>query len=164
MKRNILVVGLLVVAVLVGVMFLGRSTKSAMPSETEITVKSALTAPENMYDFGEIRMKDGKVAHLFKITNPTDKNLTAEYLSTSCMCTTAYIVDDKQSGPFGIGGHEFERQSENAVQAGRKQGDQGRLDPNAHGPAGVGPVQRYVTLTDSTAGKLQLEIKGLVKP
>ena len=105
MNKNILIVGLLAIAAFVGVMFLGRSTESAMSSQTEIAVKSALSAPETLYDFGEVQMKDGKVSHRFKVVNPTDKDLTADYLSTSCMCTTAYIVDDKsQSTAYGMEG------------------------------------------------------------
>lgn len=165
MKRNLLVAGMLGVAVLVGVMFLGRPTKSAMPSQPEVTIKSALAAPEMLYDFGVIRMKDGKVSHLFKITNPTDTVMTAEYLSTSCMCTTAYIVDDKaQSGPYGMEGMSSNGKAKMLFKPRENREIKVEFDPNAHGPAGVGPVQRYVTLTDSTGGKLQLEIKGLVKP
>ena len=37
-------------------------------------------------------------------------------------------------------------------------------DPNAHGPAGVGQIDRFVELTDSSGGAIQLEIKALVTP
>ena len=37
-------------------------------------------------------------------------------------------------------------------------------NPNAHGPAGVGRIDRFVTLTDEAGGALQLEIKALVTP
>ena len=37
-------------------------------------------------------------------------------------------------------------------------------DPNAHGPAGVGPIDRFAILTDKSGGKLQFEIKALVTP
>jgi hypothetical protein len=165
MKKNILIVGLLAVAAFVGVMFLGRSTDRAMSSPTEVTVKSALSAPETLYDFGVVLMKNGKVSRRFKITNPTDKDLTAEYLSTSCMCTTAYIVDDKsRSGPFGMEGMSSSGKAKILFRPQESREIEVVFDPNAHGPAGVGPLQRFVTLTDATGGKLRLEIKGLVKP
>ena len=165
MKKKILIVGLLATAAFVGVMLLGRSTESAMSSQTEIAVKSALSAPETQYEFGEVRMKDGKVSHRFKVVNPTDKDLTAEYLSTSCMCTTAYIVDDKsQSGPYGMEGMGSSGKAKLLFKPQETREIEVVFDPNAHGPAGVGPLQRFVTLTDATGGKLQLEIKGLVKP
>ena len=37
-------------------------------------------------------------------------------------------------------------------------------DPNAHGPAGVGRINRFVELVDSSGGTLGLEIKALVTP
>lgn len=165
MKKNVLIIGVLAVAAFIGVMFLGRSNDRAMSSPTEVTVKSALTAPETLYDFGVVLMKDGKVSHRFKIVNPTDKDVTAEYLSTSCMCTTAYIVDDKsQSGPYGMEGMGSSGKAKLLFKPQETREIEVVFDPNAHGPAGVGPLQRFVTLTDTTGGKLQLEIKGLVKP
>lgn len=165
MKKNMLIVGLLAVAAFVGVMLLGRSTDRAVSSPTEITVKSALSTPETLYDFGVVLMKDGKISHRFKITNPTDKDLTAEYLSTSCMCTTAYIVDDKsRSGPFGMEGMSSSGKAKMLFKPKESRDIEVVFDPNAHGPAGVGPMQRFVTLTDTNRGKLQLEIRGLVKP
>jgi hypothetical protein len=164
MKKDILMVGLLAAGAFVGVMLLGRTTESAMSSQGDIAVKTALSTPETLYDFGEVRMKDGKVSHRFTVSNPTDKELTAEYLSTSCMCTTAYIVDDKaQGGPYGMEGMSSGK-ARMLFKPGESREIEVVFDPNAHGPAGVGPLQRFVTLTDATGGKLQLEIKGLVKP
>ena len=37
-------------------------------------------------------------------------------------------------------------------------------DPNAHGPAGVGSIDRFVYLEDSDGGKLQFEIRANVTP
>ena len=91
-KGTIIAVSLIALAV-VGIMLLGRSIEGAMSLQTEVTVKSELSALETLYDFGVISMKNGNVVHTFKVTNPTDKDLTVERLSTSCMCTTAYIVE-----------------------------------------------------------------------
>jgi len=164
MRRNILIVGLLGTVALFGIMLLGRTTQSAMSPQAEITVKSALTASETLYDFGVIPMNEGKVSHRFKITNPTDKDVVAEYLSTSCMCTTAYIVDDKSRSAFGMEGMSGNGRAKMLFRPWETREIEVVFDPNAHGPAGVGPLQRYVTLTDADRGKLQLEIKGVVKP
>ena len=165
MKKNILIVGLLAAAVLVAVMLLGRPTESAMSSQADVAVKSALSAPETQYDFGVVQMKNGKVSHRFKVVNPTDKDLTAEYLSTSCMCTTAYIVDDKlQNRAYGMEGMGSSGKAKMLFKPQESREIEVVFDPNAHGPAGVGPLQRFVTLTDATGGQLRLEIKGLVKP
>jgi hypothetical protein len=37
-------------------------------------------------------------------------------------------------------------------------------DPAAHGPAGVGAVDRFVYLTEPNGGTLELEIKAVVTP
>jgi hypothetical protein len=37
-------------------------------------------------------------------------------------------------------------------------------DPNAHGPAGVGAIDRFIELTEENGGKTQLEIKAVVTP
>lgn len=165
MKRSTIVVGLLAAAFLIGVALLGRSTEGALSSQPDIAVKSALSAPQTIYDFGAVSMKNGKVSHRFQIINPTDKDLIAEYLSTSCMCTTAYIVDDKaQSGPFGMEGMGSSGKARMLFKPWETREIEVMFDPNAHGPAGVGPLQRFVTLTDAAGGKLQLQIKGVVTP
>jgi hypothetical protein len=38
------------------------------------------------------------------------------------------------------------------------------FDPNAHGPAGVGPIVRQIALSDATGGALLLEIRANVRP
>ena len=165
MKKSTIIIGLLAATVLVGVIVLGRPIEGATSSQTDVTVKSALSTPNTLYDFGVISMKNGKVSHRFKVTNPTDKDLTAEYLSTSCMCTTAYIVDGtSQSGPFGMEGMGSSKTGKMIFKAGESKDIEVVFDPNAHGPAGVGPMQRFVYLTDATGAKLQLQITGTVKP
>ena len=61
----------------------------------------ALEMPEKMFDFGKISMKNGNVEHLYRVTNPTDKDIFIKKLTTSCMCTKAYLIDEKgERGPF----------------------------------------------------------------
>ncbi len=54
MKKNIMIVGLIAAAVLIGIMFLGRSNEGAKSSQAESTPESALSAPATLYDFGVI--------------------------------------------------------------------------------------------------------------
>lgn len=165
MKKSTIIVGLLAATVLVGVMLSGRSTEGVVSSPAESAVKSALSAPNTLYDFGVILMKDGNVAHRFTVTNPTDKDLMVERLSTSCMCTTAYIIEGaSRNGPFGMAGMGYGTKIKMIFKPRESKDVEVVFDPNAHGPAGVGPMQRFVHLTDAAGGKLQLEIRGLVKP
>ena len=132
------------------------STKSA----------SVLSTPEQTYDFGVISMKNGNVYHVFKIANPADKDIMIEQVSTSCMCTVAYILEGaSRTGPFGMPGMGYGSNRANKLfKAGDTMNIEVVFDPNAHGPAGVGPMERSVHLTDAGGGALHLEIKALVKP
>jgi hypothetical protein len=162
-KGTIIAVSLAALAV-IGIMILGRSINGAMSSQAEVTIKSDLTAPETLFDFGVISMKDGNVAHTFQVKNPTDKDLTVVRLSTSCMCTNAYIVDGaSRSGPYGMPGMGGTK-TNTVFKARKSKKIEIVFDPNAHGPAGVGPMQRFIHLTDASGGKLQLQITGTVKP
>ncbi len=132
------------------------------PARTE----SALTASETVYDFGSISMKNGDATKDFTVTNTTDKDIMLKTLVTSCMCTQALIVraDGTTKGPFGMPGMGYVPPANELVKAGENRIIRVVYDPNAHGPAGVGQIDRLVFLEDSNGGKIQLEIKALVTP
>lgn len=156
------VIGLLGIAALFA---WGAQNRASAPPQNAFN-KSPLIAEEALYDFGEISMKNGVVEKLFEVANPTDKNIRLESLTTSCMCTNAYIVKDgARRGPFGMPGHggPVPRANE-AIPAGGKLVVAVAYDPNAHGPAGVGPIDRFVYLQDESGGVLELEIKANVTP
>lgn len=165
MNRNsIIAIGLVALAV-VGLMFWGRATEMPAHSEPEAGPKSALSASENSFDFGTISMKDGNVAHLFKVANSTSEDIVVDRLSTSCMCTGAYLVEGaSRVGPFGMSGMGFGTKLDKVFRAGETKDIEVIYDPNAHGPAGLGPMERFIHLTDASGGVLQLQIKGLVRP
>ncbi|MDP2655766.1 MAG: DUF1573 domain-containing protein [bacterium] len=130
------------------------------------TTKGALTAPEVFYDFGTISMKDGDVTKEFTVTNPTGNDIFVSTVLTSCMCTSAFIVlaDGSTKGPFKMPGMGYVPPANETIKAGESRVIRVVYDPNAHGPAGVGRIDRFVTLTDANGGTLQLEIKALVTP
>ncbi len=110
-------------------------------------------------------MAKGNVTHTFAVTNPTDKDILVKELVTSCMCTAAYIVEgNSKIGPFGMTGMGFAPKANMLIKAGETRNIDVVYDPNAHGPAGVGSIERFVNLTDANGGTLELEIKALVTP
>ncbi|HEY4515352.1 MAG TPA: DUF1573 domain-containing protein [Candidatus Paceibacterota bacterium] len=125
-----------------------------------------LTASETLYDFGTISMKNGDVTNEFTVTNPTEQNIKIDTILTSCMCTRAYLVfpDGKTKGPFGMPGMGYVPPANETIEGGGTRVIRVVYDPNAHGPAGVGRIDRLVTLTDSSGNELKLEIKALVTP
>ena len=165
MDTKTLFAGAVVLLTIGGLFYLGR-VNQATSSETPSGRVSALAAAESSYDFGEISMKNGNVEKTFEIMNPTDADITLASLTTSCMCTTAFIVKDgTRRGPFGMPGHggPVPRANE-VVPAGGKLTIAVVYDPNAHGPAGVGSIDRFIYLVDDTGGELELEVKANVTP
>ena len=173
MKSNTISIVAVVLLIFLGLFIWGYAGKGGTTasvqgnSDSPGTPRSALTATEVFYDFGTISMKDGNVTKEFAVTNPTGENINVSTLVTSCMCTAAFIVlpDGSAKGPFGMPGHGGSVPPANEIiKAGESRTIRVVYDPNAHGPAGVGQIDRFITLTDSYGGTLELEIKALVTP
>ena len=117
------------------------------------------------YDFGTISMKDGLVSHIFKVKNSSDKDIVVKKVSTSCMCTSAYIESvGGEKGPFGMEGMGYVPSANEVIKTGESRDIKVVYDPNAHGPAGVGTIDRLIYLTDASGSTFQLEIKAEVTP
>lgn len=160
----------LVLLVFVGLFVWGyggrRGTTASVQGAVAAVSASALIAPEVFYDFGTISMKNGNVTREFVVTNPTDQDILVKTVLTSCMCTSAFVVEPNGSvkGPFKMPGMGYVPSANELIKAGESRSIRVVYDPNAHGPAGVGRIDRFVTLTDASGGALQLEIKALVTP
>ena len=164
MKTKTIIIGAVIILGIVGLMWWGWSNQTA-DTPKDYGAASALLASEKLYDFGSISMKDGLVNHIFKITNSSDKDVLVKKIVTSCMCTEAYIGSEgKEEGPFGMEGMGYVPPINETIKAGESRDVKVVYDPNAHGPAGVGSINRYIMLTDSKGDTLQLEIKALVTP
>lgn len=129
-------------------------------------VSNVLTASETFYDFGTISMKNGNVSKLFRVTNETNVDVLIPSLTTSCMCTEAYFLgtDGVKNGPFSMPGMGFVPKLNATIKAGQRADIEVVYDPNAHGPAGVGRIDRFAYLEDINGNKLQFEIKANVTP
>jgi hypothetical protein len=166
MKNTIIVIFVTAVGLL-GLMWWGaQNTTSGSPlSQEQSGGESVLVASEKLYDFGTISMSKGKVAHTFAVTNPTDKDILVSDLTTSCMCTAAYIVEgNSRIGPFGMPGMGYAPKANMSIKAGETRNIDVVYDPNAHGPAGVGFIDRFVYLADTNGKTLELEIKAIATP
>ena len=131
------------------------------------TSDNKLTAEETFYDFGKISMKDGNVSKTFKVTNSGTEDISVPSLYTSCMCTNAYILnaDGTKKGPFGMPGHGGTVPKANAViKAGESLEIEAVYDPNAHGPAGVGLIERSVILEDENKNIVEFKFRASVTP
>lgn len=166
MKKTIIIT-LLIIGGLVGLIWWGSFNQKSSSTVVSSNSKGGLlTAIETVYDFGQISMKDGDVTKEFIIKNPTDKDIFVPTVVTSCMCTKAFIVrpDGTTKGPYGMPSMGYVWPSDETVKAGGSMIIRVVYDPNAHGPAGVGFIDRFVTVTDEFKNELKLEIKATVTP
>jgi len=131
---------------------------------TQVTPSSQVTmlVDENTYDWGIIDYDGGIVSKDFSIKNTSDTTLQLYNIKTSCMCTTAQLKTSKvTSRKFGM--HE---KTADIIEV--KPGGTADLlvefDPAFHGPSGVGPITRTVTMdTNSTKDPvLTFNVSGTV--
>ena len=157
-----------VVVIVVGLAWLGRwaQPRVARPSNQLASAPSALAVAPSAYDFGTISMANGLVSRSFTVSNPTNQEIRLTQIVTSCMCTTAYLeTASGEQGPFGMPGHGGPtRAVSEVIKPGEARAVRVVFDPGAHGPAGVGPIERVVELTEAGGATRQLAIKALVTP
>ncbi|OHA92073.1 MAG: hypothetical protein A3J09_01080 [Candidatus Zambryskibacteria bacterium RIFCSPLOWO2_02_FULL_51_21] len=165
MKKELLVGVLGLVLVLVASVWFFRPGPETIAT-TNSSV-SSLSASEISYDFGRISMKNGVVEKTFTVTNTSSEDVLIEKITTSCMCTTAFITraSGEEKGPYGMVGHGASVPKANeTIKAGETRTVRVVFDPNAHGPAGVGLIERLVMLEDSYGDRLDLSISVTVTP
>lgn len=163
-KTVVAAVGALTIAIL-GLLIWGKSNQAAPPTEEQLGQPSSFVAEEKFYDFGTISMAAGKVTHKFEIKNASTTDVMLERLSTSCMCTASFIEGGaSRKGPFGMPGHGYVPKANELVKAGETRVIEAVFDPAAHGPAGVGPIDRFVYVQEKGGPILKLEFKAVVTP
>ena len=167
MNKNVAVTIIIFFAVIVGLIWIarpgGKQDKNLANSGSVLS--GAFFAEESIFNFGAISMAAGKVSHSFKFKNTGDSPFSVSKIYTSCMCTTAKLsVGGKKFGPFGMPGHGFVPKINASVPAGEEGVVEAVFDPNAHGPAGVGKVERVITLENSAGAPLEFYFSATVTP
>ena len=156
-------IGLTFLAGLIIFFILGKS--NGQPDRA-IYSASVLSAVENTFDFNAISMKNGKVSHRFELKNDGEEPVFIEKAYTSCMCTTASIIDvfGKNQGTFGMLGHGSPSKADVEVRPGDLIFIEVVFDPAAHGPSGTGKVKRlvYLETNPKTNPKIQLAFNAEV--
>lgn len=172
---NTIFYGLIAFAVVVvGVAIFRAQPAATAPEramESPVTVPRPPAAPSPLmsmsrsFDFGTISMAAGKVSHRFWIRNAGDTAVTITRLYTSCMCTEATLITPTaRKGPFGMPGHGPNAGTFERIAPGGAAQVEAVFDPAAHGPAGIGPTQRIVTVRTAEAAPLELQFTAVVKP
>ena len=162
--------------IVIALLFLGGFVLIARPS-TPTTVSTpptssyqgaiigALSAEEGQFDFGSVSMAKGKVLHEFKMKNTTEADITIGKLYTSCMCTTATLeMGGKKFGPYGMPGHGFVPSIGEVIRPGEEATVSAVFDPAAHGPAGVGRIERSIIVENSAGEPVEFGFVAVVTP
>jgi hypothetical protein len=164
MKKTIIGIGITLFVILVLVLV-------AQPSEQADSIASqapnpgSLTAEETSFDFGTISMANGKVSHIFNLENIGIEPVTIKKMYTSCMCTTASLnLRNESFGPYGMAGHGFIPPINKSISPGEEGRVEVVFDPAAHGPAGIGKIQRVVTIENNSGSPLELNFTAMVTP
>jgi hypothetical protein len=138
----------------------------AQQAKTPFSGARVLASDAPSFDFGRISMAKGNVSHRYSIQNSGAAPLTITKIFTSCMCTTATLTtrSAKQIGPFGMPGHGLLASISERLAPGESAKVDVVFDPAAHGPAGVGPTHRIVTVMNDAGLALELHLRAVVTP
>lgn len=121
--------------------FVATTGNSAAVEQSEGAV---VTVETKSHEWGEIGINNGTVMVTFPIKNTGTSPLSLYNIETSCMCTTAMVkVGQNVSPKFGM-----HSKSDYVMEV--APGDEAELvvefDPAFHGPSGVGPINRQITV------------------
>lgn len=130
---------------------IGNTTQVSADNQVETQID------ESRYDWGTIDINGGIVSKSFTIENNGSTPLKLYDVKTSCMCTTAQLkTPDASSKKFGM--HEKSRNIFE-VAPGEKAELLVEFDPAYHGPSGVGPISRTVTMNTNDASRPTLSFQ-----
>jgi|SRR3989338_7059985 len=155
------------VLILGGILLYAEPDNNTQPGQDneQHQTEDVLKPDRDLHDFGTISMKDGKVKTAFKVRNENAEAVQMNKLYTSCMCTEAVLkLQDKRLGPYGMPGHGAFPTFKESLAPGQEAEIEIVFDPNAHGPSGVGPIERVVVLEDTSHELLNIQIKANVIP
>lgn len=123
-----------------------------------------LTAtPSGSMNIGQVAYGGGIVSKSFDIKNTSDKSIKLRKITTSCMCTTAKVkIGNKETKLYGMEMNgDLNPLIDFDIPAGATAQVIFDFDPAAHGPQGIGPIDRMVTLFFD-AGFKELKFNGEV--
>lgn len=164
MRFKIILAAIVIVVLGLAIMK-SAASKSPGAGNTQSSV-TYMTTDKAFHDFGEISMKAGKVRYQAKVKNTKDTPVIITKLHTSCMCTKSTMTVGGQTlGPFGMEGHgDTVPRIDFSLAPGQEAQVEVEFDPAAHGPSGIGLIERSVFVDMSGGARTELKFKATVKP
>lgn len=155
MNDKKIIIGFIIVTVLLlggGIFFLAKTTITS-PITASQNVKAEVT--EKNYDWGNIPYGRGNVSKTFTIKNSGTDILKLINVKTSCTCTKAQVVINGSSSPY------FSMHNTSSWVGEVPVGGEAKLtvifDPAFHGPTGVGPMTRLISVETNDAQNKTIE-------
>ena len=163
MNSKKFIIGFIAITILIlgGGIFLLSSTTSA-PAKITTSQNAKATVSEKTFDWGNIPYSGGNVTKTFVIKNTGSDPLQLTGVKTSCTCTKAQIIIDGKTSPY------FSMHSTSGWVGEVAPNKEAQLnvifDPAFHGPTGVGPIERLISVGTNDLQNLTLEfsLKGVV--
>lgn len=137
--KFILVVIALTVLLVGGGVFLATKMSG---SQIEVSPDAKVSVESTSYDWGDIKIGDGKVTASFAVKNEGGNTLKLYNVTTSCACTSAQLIfKDVKSPLFGM---HTKSNYVMDVPPGEVASLEVIFDPEFHGPNAVGAITRQI--------------------
>lgn len=157
-ERNIIIAVLIAsLLILGGGIFLLSQSSSSTKQDITLSKNAKLEAKEKTFDWGEIKYSKGNATKTFTIKNVGSDPLKLYNIKTSCACTKANLTIEGKLSP------DFSMHSKSSWSGEIGPGKEAILnvifDPAFHGPTGVGPMERLISLQTNDLSSPTLEFK-----
>lgn len=163
MSDKKLIIGLIVLTILIlggGIFVL--SSSATTPAKITASQNAKAEVPAKTFDWGNIPYSGGNATKTFTIKNTGTGVLQLSGVKTSCTCTKAQVTIDGKGSPY------FSMHSTTSWVGEVAPGKEAKLlvifDPAFHGPTGVGPVERLISMNtnDVQNPTIEFTLKGVV--
>lgn len=157
-----IIIGFIALTLLIlggGVYILSATSTSVKTTSSQ---NAKVEVDQKTFDWGNIPYSGGNATKTFTIKNTGTDTLKLTSIKTSCDCTKAQIAIDGKTSPY------FSMHSTSSWVGEVASGKEAQLtvifDPAFHGPTGVGPVERLISLetNDIQNPKIEFSLKGVV--
>lgn len=162
MKSVILIISILLITTLLLIGVAYGFTKVSQKQVVPPSAGAQAVVEGASVDWGQIQYDGGKVKATYRITNNGTETLKLFGATTSCACTVGTITTDgKISPPFGM---HAPLAITIEVRPGKDAIVEALFDPAFHGPGGIGPISRTITIqtNDSSHQTLSFQASGVV--
>lgn len=163
MTNKKIIIGFIVLTILIlggGIFIL--SSSATTPTKITASQNAKIEIPEKTFDWGNIAYGGKKATKTFTIKNSGTDVLQLSGIKTSCTCTKAQISIDGKTSPYfsmhatsgWVGEVAPDKEAQLTV----------IFDQAFHGPSGVGPVERLISVdtNDIQNPKIEFSLKGVV--